>query len=82
VAAAVVEGINWIGEDQRAVTAKVRSLAPPVEARWDRQRIAFAQAEFGVAPGQSAVFYDGERLLGGGTIVETEAAVMEDAFAA
>ncbi|NNL74221.1 MAG: hypothetical protein HKP29_12735 [Silicimonas sp.] len=30
----------------------------------------------GVAPGQSAVFYDGERLLGGGTITATQAPEM------
>jgi tRNA U34 2-thiouridine synthase MnmA/TrmU len=35
-----------------------------------------------VAPGQSAVFYEGERLLGGGTIVSTEAASIEEADAA
>jgi tRNA-specific 2-thiouridylase len=82
VGAASVEGVNWIGEDQRAVAAKVRSLAQPVEARWDGQRIAFAQSEYGVAPGQSAVFYEGERLLGGGTIVATEAAKIDEAAAA
>jgi tRNA-specific 2-thiouridylase len=82
VGAASVEGVNWIGEEQRAVTAKVRSLAQPVEARWDGERIAFAAPEYGVAPGQSAVFYDGERLLGGGTIVATEAAVIDEAAAA
>jgi tRNA-specific 2-thiouridylase len=49
---------------------------------WDGQRLIFAMPEYGVAPGQSAVFYDGERLLGGGTIVETEAAISEVAAAA
>jgi tRNA-specific 2-thiouridylase len=82
VGAASVEGVNWIGEEQRAVTAKVRSLAQPVEARWDGERIAFAAPEYGVAPGQSAVFYDGERLLGGGTIVATEATIISEAAAA
>ena len=37
----------------------------------------FATPEYGVAPGQAAVFYDGSRLLGGGWIAETVAA--EDA---
>ena len=74
VGAARVEGVNWLGEDQVAVEAKVRSLARPVAASWDRNRLTFAASEYGVAPGQSAVFYDGDRLLGGGTIVETEAA--------
>ena len=82
VAAATVEGINWLAEDQTSVEAKVRSLARPVAGDWDGDRLAFASPEYGVAPGQSAVFYDGERLLGGGTIVATEAAELKDAVAA
>ena len=82
VAAARVEGINWLAEDQLAVEAKVRSLARPVAGAWDGQRLTFANPEYGVAPGQSAVFYDGERLLGGGTIIETEGAMLEAAAAA
>ena len=81
IGAARVEGLNWLAEDQREVEAKVRSLARPVPARWDGQRLEFANPEYGVAPGQSAVFYDGERMLGGGTIVATEAA-MDEAVAA
>ena len=79
VGAARVEGLNWLAEDQVEVEAKVRSLARPVAGRWDGERLTFATPEYGVAPGQSAVFYDGERLLGGGTIVATEAAVMDEA---
>jgi len=82
VAAAKVEGINWLAEDQQIVDAKVRSLARPVAGRWDGARLHFASPEYGVAPGQSAVFYDGDRLLGGGTIVATEAAELEEAAAA
>jgi tRNA-specific 2-thiouridylase len=82
VASARVEGINWLAEDQTEVSAKVRSLARPVEGLWDGERLTFANPEYGVAPGQSAVFYDGERLLGGGTIVETEAAAIDEAAAA
>ncbi|WP_265571703.1 tRNA 2-thiouridine(34) synthase MnmA [Sphingomicrobium nitratireducens] len=76
VAAASVEDVNWLAEDQREVEAKVRSLAQPVAAQWDGRRVTFGAPEYGVAPGQSAVFYDGERLLGGGTIVATQAAEM------
>ena len=32
-------------------------------------RVQFTQPQFGVAPGQAVVFYDGERVLGGGWIV-------------
>jgi tRNA-specific 2-thiouridylase len=65
---------NWLGEDQREVGAKVRSLAPAVPARRDGEWVHFVQAEYGVAPGQAAVLYDGSRLLGGGWIAETVAA--------
>ncbi|MCF2515343.1 tRNA 2-thiouridine(34) synthase MnmA [Sphingomonas sp. G124] len=82
VAAARVEGINWLAEDQVQVEAKVRSLARAVAGRWDGEKLTFAAPEYGVAPGQSAVFYDGERLLGGGTIVATESAAIEEAVAA
>jgi len=82
VASASVDGLNWLAEDQRDVDAKVRSMAPAVPAHWDGERLTFAAPEYGVAPGQSAVFYDGERLLGGGTITATEAAMMDEAVAA
>jgi tRNA-specific 2-thiouridylase len=81
-AAARVEGLNWLAEDQRQVAAKVRSMAPAVPARFAEGRLTFAQPEYGVAPGQSAVFYDGERLLGGGTIVATEATELAETVAA
>ncbi len=82
VESAKVEGINWLAEDQVNVEAKVRSLARPVPARWKDGTLTFASPEYGVAPGQSAVFYDGECLLGGGTIVATQAAAMDEAVAA
>lgn len=69
-----LEQVNWIGEGQRAVGAKVRSLARPAPARRDGALVDFANAEYGVSPGQSAVLYDGDRMLGGGTIAETFAA--------
>jgi tRNA-specific 2-thiouridylase len=75
---------NWIGEQQRDVEVKVRSLAPPVPARIEEEWISFGQPEYGVAPGQAAVVYDGTRLLGGGWIAETLAtdARVPDAAAA
>ena len=69
-----VEEWNWLAEDQRDVSVKVRSLAPPVKAVRDGDLVRFARPELGVAPGQAAVLYDGSRLLGGGWIAETEAA--------
>ncbi|MEO6359260.1 MAG: tRNA 2-thiouridine(34) synthase MnmA [Sphingomicrobium sp.] len=69
-----VEALNWIAEDQTELTVKVRSLAAPVAAQVTDGWVRFEQAEYGVAPGQAAVFYDGSRLLGGGWISETVAA--------
>jgi tRNA-specific 2-thiouridylase len=65
---------NWLAEEQREVSVKVRSLAPAVPSVRDGEWIRFSQPEYGVAPGQAAVLYDGTRLLGGGWIAETEAA--------
>ncbi len=63
------------------LTAKVRSLAKPVPITLEGSlgdggevTIRFAGPEYGVAPGQAAVIYAGERVLGGGWIDSTEAA--------
>jgi tRNA-specific 2-thiouridylase len=74
--ALAVEGMrvadwNWIGEDQREVSVKVRSLASAVPATRDDEWVRFARPEYGVAPGQAGVVYDGTRVLGGGWIAET-----------
>lgn len=66
------------------LTAKVRSLARPVPVtlegplgRGAATRIRFAEPEFGVAPGQAAAIYAGERVVGGGWIASTEAEVAD-----
>ncbi|HEY6048829.1 MAG TPA: tRNA 2-thiouridine(34) synthase MnmA [Sphingomicrobium sp.] len=69
-----VEQWNWIAEEQREVSVKVRSLAAPVPATLDGEWVRFAGAEYGVAPGQAAVVYQGSRLLGGGSIAQTRSA--------
>jgi tRNA-specific 2-thiouridylase len=75
IRAARLSGLNWLGEDQRhGLTAKVRSMAHPAPAAFDGDTIRFEASEYGVAPGQAAVLYDGDRLLGGGWIEETAAA--------
>jgi tRNA-specific 2-thiouridylase len=58
----------------------VRSLARPVQVTLEgplgggaTTRIRFAQPEYGVAPGQAAVLYAGDRVVGGGWIERTEA---------
>jgi len=82
VSAATLTDTNRIGPlPDGPLTAKVRSLAKPVPVTLDgplgegaTTRIRFAAPEFGVAPGQAAVIYAGERVIGGGWIEGTEAA--------
>ena len=57
--------------------AKVRSMAKPVPARVTGDRLHFVAPEYGVAPGQAAVLYDGERVLGGGWMQRTRIARFE-----
>jgi tRNA-specific 2-thiouridylase len=70
-----LDDINWLGGDFAGeLRAKVRSLAKPVPARLSGDRLLFETAEYGVAPGQAAVLYDGDHVLGGGWIAETVSA--------
>ena len=74
VAAARLTDVNVLGPIDGPLTAKVRSMARLVPARLEGERLVFETAEYGVAPGQAAVLYDGERVLGGGWIAATEPA--------
>ncbi len=79
VTAAQIIETNRIGPlPDVPLTAKVRSLAKPVPITLDGPlgngadtEIRFAEPEFGVAPGQAAVIYAGERVIGGGWIEST-----------
>ena len=75
VAAARLEGMNVLGPLDGPLTAKVRSMAKPVPARMVGDRLVFDAPEYGVAPGQAAVLYAGDRVLGGGWIAATEPAL-------
>ncbi len=80
VRAARLSEINWLGGDfSGPLTAKVRSMARPVPARMEGERLVFEAPEYGVAPGQAAVLYAGDRVLGGGWIEETEPAELATA---
>jgi tRNA-specific 2-thiouridylase len=81
VRGAIVTDWNWIGcdpaqlmaapNDDLPLTAKVRSLARPVEVTLQDDALIFAKAEYGVAPGQAAVLYHGDRIMGGGWIQQS-----------
>ena len=77
VESALLSDINWLGGDYHGpLTVKVRSMAKPVPARLAGDRVVFDSPEYGVAPGQAAVLYAGDRVLGGGWIEETERALL------
>ena len=81
--------VNWIGgreipEEGIEVMAKVRSTRPPVKARLYPVRDGVARIDLlvpekGVSAGQACVFYDGERVLGGGWIARALADWEQDA---
>ncbi len=75
VAAARLERLNVLGPLDGPLTAKVRSMARPVPAQMVGERLIFDTPEYGVAPGQAAVLYAGDRVLGGGWIAETQPAL-------
>lgn len=78
-AAHIVEA-NWLADvADRPVMAKVRSMSRPVPARLENGWLRFDQPEYGVAPGQAAVLYDGDLVLGGGWIEETVAVELASA---
>ncbi|MEC9372255.1 MAG: aminomethyltransferase beta-barrel domain-containing protein, partial [Planctomycetota bacterium] len=75
----VAREVNWLADAEgfaewRPVTAKIRYNSAPVAAECrvdvegDALEIRFDEAQFAVAPGQAAVCYDGDRVLGGGWI--------------
>ncbi|MDZ4306311.1 tRNA 2-thiouridine(34) synthase MnmA [Allopontixanthobacter sp.] len=79
VGAATVIETNRIGPLPAVpLTAKVRSLSKPVPVTLEGSlgegaavTLRFANPEFGVAPGQAAVIYAEERVVGGGWIDST-----------
>jgi tRNA-uridine 2-sulfurtransferase len=77
--------VNWLDRDPPpaagvAVAAKLRSAQPPVAARLvpggapGEADLVLAAPAGPAAPGQAAVLYDGERVLGGGWIRRRAAA--------
>lgn len=78
-----IKELNWLGnqnipEDGVDITVKVRSTRPAEAAKLykgqndDEAYFLLKQPEYGVSSGQAAVFYDDDRLLGGGWITKAE----------
>lgn len=74
--------VNWLGDQPLSdggldVQVKLRSVSNAAPARVFASaaggaEVVLTEPQFGISPGQAAVFYDGERVLGGGWIAETE----------
>ncbi len=72
-----VSAVNWIGPgdappSELRTGIKIRSTSTPdlgvVRYKDDGWDVMFDEPQTGIAPGQAAVFYDGDRVLGGGWI--------------
>ncbi len=74
-----LRGVNWLGGAQHEnirVEIRVRSTRPPQPATLTllgdaTARVELDHPEQGIAPGQACVFYQGDRVLGGGWIIRT-----------
>lgn len=77
----IASGINWVSwpglTGARRVTVRIRNRHVPAAATIfpleapDRAEIRFDEAQRAVTPGQAAVFYDGDLVVGGGWIEES-----------
>ena len=69
----LVDGLGATDTEPIRCTAQIRyrheaaAASVEVTAR-DRVRVTFDEPQFGVAPGQAVVFYDGDVVIGGGWI--------------
>ena len=78
----MLSGINWLGADGAGTfdcEVKVRSTQAPIAAtvmlgQDGSAAVTLADTAQGVAPGQACVFYDGNRVLGGGWIQREDVA--------
>jgi|UPI000555EDA9 tRNA-specific 2-thiouridylase len=80
--------MNWLAGPAQdlPVTVKIRSMSKPASAKisvsGNAAEVVFDEPQFGVAPGQACVVYQGSRVLGGGWIRREAGASTRTATAA
>ena len=74
-----LEDTNWLinlNNEPRQVQVKLRSVMQPTSATLISEngyaRLVLDTPQYGIAPGQAAVIYDGDRVIGGGWISKRE----------
>ena len=76
----IVEDINWVSgsppEARFDAVVKIRYQHPGARARVEplegrRARVTFDEPQWAITPGQAMVFYNGDVVLGGGTITDS-----------
>lgn len=68
-----VKNMNWYMRPEAASSVQIRYNSTPVPCEVERDGgnewvVRFEKPVLGVAPGQSAVFYDGDKVVGGGVV--------------
>jgi len=67
----IVKNVNWISGKSfnGKCKVKIRSMAKIVNAIINKNKVIFIKPQRAITPGQSAVFYKGNEVLGGGVIL-------------
>ena len=63
--------IRWLSKPRERFHVQIRYRSSPLSARLQGSTLSLEQPARAVARGQAAVFYDGDRVLGGGTVEST-----------
>ena len=77
----LLKDCNWLAGDATEVLVMLRSMAKPEAATLHRNadgtaRLQLHIAQYGIAPGQAAVCYVNDRMIGGGWIADTDSTVL------